>query len=245
MALLLREQEFSSQSVLAAIRADEDWGDLQYHLCCTAILRRLMLMLPLLPAGESYNLRRRRLTRYLVEMGLDESPPASLLDSLLDRMAHVEAVVSNRITKASWADLHFTDQKQMLDAQNRRCCACGVRLTPGAGSDDPTRPELDHRIPFIIGGNQRTNLQLLCKRCNGAKSDDITLATPTSITLNLFYRSSATARIEYWVFERDRSKCTVDGCTNSSANTQLHVRKRNVTGREVFDNLTTFCSDHA
>lgn len=55
------------------------------------------------------------------------------------------------------------------------CQLCGV-ATPRAlrGSNDPTAPELDHILPMSRGGDHvRSNVQCLCRSCNGAKNDKI------------------------------------------------------------------------
>ncbi len=63
-----------------------------------------------------------------------------------------------------------------LFAQSGWCCAaCGVP-TPEEkrGSIDPDAPELDHIYPISLGGpHTLANAQLLCRLCNGEKSNEV------------------------------------------------------------------------
>lgn len=54
-----------------------------------------------------------------------------------------------------------------------RCKSCGIK-TPWAhrGTIKPTAPQLDHIIPISKGGKHiKTNVQLMCRSCNGSKSN--------------------------------------------------------------------------
>ena len=56
-----------------------------------------------------------------------------------------------------------------------KCRACGIKTPQDKrGTMHPTAPELDHIIPVSKGGcHSRDNTQLLCKSCNGKKSDKL------------------------------------------------------------------------
>ena len=56
-----------------------------------------------------------------------------------------------------------------------QCASCGCD-TPieHRGTYLPTAPELDHIIPLSKGGTHTyNNIQLLCRQCNGTKSDNV------------------------------------------------------------------------
>jgi hypothetical protein len=96
---------------------------------------------------------------------------------------------------ATSLDLENSIQASLFDEQNKRCNHClyefkdelywysfeedgyslGESTLPGELVLDRTfrRPELDHIIPYILGGDSEANWQILCKSCNLGKSDQI------------------------------------------------------------------------
>lgn len=56
-----------------------------------------------------------------------------------------------------------------------KCQICGVLTPPKLrGKNKPTSPELDHIVPLSKGGSHSyENTQLLCRSCNGWKSDKV------------------------------------------------------------------------
>lgn len=62
---------------------------------------------------------------------------------------------------------------KVFDRDKWRCQLCG-RATPKRlkGTIDPRAPELDHIVPLSKGGGHVwANVQCVCRRCNGMKSD--------------------------------------------------------------------------
>jgi 5-methylcytosine-specific restriction endonuclease McrA len=70
------------------------------------------------------------------------------------------------------------------------------------------RPELDHIIPVILGGDSYNNYQILCKSCNVGKSDHLTylsaITGPTYGRLGHLFDMTAAKR--YGVIAREKSK---------------------------------------
>lgn len=64
---------------------------------------------------------------------------------------------------------------RLFERDRWRCQVCGVK-TPKRlmGSLAPNAPEMDHRIPMVMGGPPTwANVQCACRRCNGAKGGTI------------------------------------------------------------------------
>lgn len=55
---------------------------------------------------------------------------------------------------------------RVVDRAGGRCECCGAQFTPAL------RPEIDHTIALILGGeNRESNLRALCKHCHRPKTD--------------------------------------------------------------------------
>ena len=56
------------------------------------------------------------------------------------------------------------------------CQGCGQLLTFDHDPNDDMYPSIDHKIPIIKGGNHTwDNVQLMCRRCNYIKKDNLTV----------------------------------------------------------------------
>jgi hypothetical protein len=205
-------------------------------------LRAAMSLLPVIPESYGFNQRKTLVECFFLSKGLIEGEDFSADD--------VESVIQicNRITdfekhysKSSWSHLHYSKKHALLLACNRRCAVCGVVLDLTGNPDAMSRPEVDHIIPFIFAGNRPQNLRVICRSCNLSKGRDIGPTSDATVSQNLFFKRLAERRLDYWVFERDRSTCTSVGCGNTSLTVQLHTEKLCAAGRAVFDNLRTVC----
>jgi len=68
------------------------------------------------------------------------------------------------------SDLHPHVRDRLAEAQNWRCCYCGVRM--GGGTYEPTAATFEHVVPRSRGGtNLVTNLVVACRRCNGERGN--------------------------------------------------------------------------
>lgn len=99
--------------------------------------------------------------------------------------------------RAMSLDLDLIAHQQIFERQNGRCNHCQYEFKgdlysyaveedavvatrynplPGEIALEKTfrRPELDHIVPLILGGDSPQNWQILCKSCNLGKSDQIT-----------------------------------------------------------------------
>jgi 5-methylcytosine-specific restriction endonuclease McrA len=166
-------------------------------------------------------LRPEQFPEYLQSIGRD---PTS---ELLERIAQVR-----RGRPLSKEDIIALEQKQ-----NLRCSLCGTML------DRAARPHVDHIVPVALhGGNEVSNLQLLCHQCNMGKGPLLSwvLGVP-------FQSRRESYRLRYCVLARAKGSCQASNCKNSSLNTELIVTTRIAEqrgGSPIFDNLEALCRQH-
>lgn len=215
----------------------------QHQVLTTAAIRSALRLLPDLPKNSGYNSSIKYIRRYLVEdLKLDENKDFNHKD-----IEHILQILENinrsdNIKKVSFADFYWTDKKRLLDDQNWRCKICGVKLNLApAKTGNLQQPELDHKIPFIFGGNHPDNLQIICKACNIGKGQHLTLYGDIAVCSNMFYTQRADKRLRYWVYIRDGCKCSY--CAHTAATETLEMAKKFSRGRIIFDNLITVCME--
>ena len=188
--------------------------------------RTLMSLLPSFENLRTYNERRRAVQRVIQDRGLEERISADEVEELIDLGSRVlEHRAGAR--KSSWSDLHYSTRREILLRQKHRCVTCGVRLRLGEpGYEDS--PELDHIVPFAMRGNIESNTRVICKRCNVAKHDHLTYITQGRMAFSDTTKSDDINmnRLLYWAVELAQSHCEMEGCINSSLDTQLHIVKR-------------------
>jgi 5-methylcytosine-specific restriction endonuclease McrA len=94
--------------------------------------------------------------------------------------------------------------KEIFERDGWCCQACGTATlrTTDRQYLAPNAPELDHILPVSKGGSHtRTNVQLLCRRCNSLKKNII----PPGTRLN----SNAVFREAYRSFDKHGSSCWI------------------------------------
>lgn len=71
---------------------------------------------------------------------------------------------------------HFAEDLDRYAAEEEDVCVDSRPLALGEVRMPTTyrRPELDHIVPHLLGGDEPSNWQILCRSCNGGKSDSIT-----------------------------------------------------------------------
>lgn len=56
---------------------------------------------------------------------------------------------------------------QLCEAQNWRCCYCGIRMVMGERRKDGDSPTVEHVVPRVSGGDDNwDNLVAACRLCN-------------------------------------------------------------------------------
>jgi 5-methylcytosine-specific restriction endonuclease McrA len=91
----------------------------------------------------------------------------------LDRHSRRQAGGNSDRKRARRAGVQYQpiNRTKLFTRDGWRCQICGVK-TPKAlrGKHEDRSPELDHRVPLALGGAHTwENIQLACRKCNGAK----------------------------------------------------------------------------
>ncbi len=165
-------------------------------------------------------------------------------------------------------------EKDLLIKQNMKCAHCKVPFTFVKGRYEAnsifkncnykvykqfettyTTSEVDHIQPISqTGGNTKENLQVLCKLCNRAKSDLISLKTSNELSYAGFdcaelrkvqstgknpYNKGVSHlhKLLYFTILRADKKCELCG----EEDTELTMRKKIVNGPLIRSNLQVIC----
>lgn len=158
-----------------------------------------------------------------------------------------------RMRKASIGDLRQIPNvyRRVREGQGARCAVCGTTFSSGAYEET-----LDHIIPWRLGGDPPGgwNWQLLCRRCNEAKST-LFGAVATAEYWNWSFDDlckvkdpsgvdSVSPRLRYVVLSTLR-RCQHPFCDVDPTRGHLLVKKRFASGLAVYDHLSVFCEEHA
>lgn len=215
------------------------------HALTAAQIRLAMMALPDIPDNLSHNGMRKIVARHLTACGLKDDGPFSdtEIEMILDIVTNVKRA-QHGLKKTGWAQLHYKRKDELLKSQNGRCRVCGKRLVTGSSADQLASPEVDHIVPFALGGDKAANLRVICKQCNSVKSNNISYINSDVVSLNYFIKKQPEAKpyaVKYWVFERDSSRCTEASCTRTALDGELTVKMTSLHGRYIYDNLRTVC----
>ncbi len=214
-------------------------ADLVRQAEAMVLLRHGMICIPEFSKDMSYNSRRQITVSHFKDLGVSYCDQD--IDSIINLAARIEDA-GESYRKASISDLHYLERKRRLEAQNHRCAVCGITFAVGSAPNDPRGPELDHILPFALGGNSNENLRIICKLCNTSKGAELTGQLIHSVAMNysLLQVPRNLRQIIYWVFERDRSTCRICKET-TSLYAELNIYRLSQRARLVYDNLGTAC----
>lgn len=236
-----------SEQQIDAIRAvlvsAGEWAPrLASHAIAAFYTRVAMAAIPEIDDNLSRNSMRTVVERYLRAARIPGIDPGDR--RIVDRVIEVRNRIRNSeigVSRQSWSALHFRRRATLLSSQGDRCAVCGTLLTMGGPRG--VQPELDHIVPYALGGDADDNIRVLCGACNAAKGNLLTFANSGTISLNYFISGrTPMRRLALCVFERDLSRCTTAGCTSSALERELYVVKIVNEGRVIYDNLRTVCS---
>jgi hypothetical protein len=204
----------------------------------------LLYILPTFSEHESNNLAKHKIKKYLEAIGLHENAHfdkelLKILGVFKNNLLHS----SKSSKKTGWGGINPAIRDRLLENQKNRCTICGIELKIGS-ANEPKSPEIDHILPWALGGDKEENLRITCKVCNNYKSNNYWSVNIDYVFLNYFLKEKNLAfqHLILWVMERDHSECKAEKCTISSLESEMYVSQLNPLGRLVYDNLSTFCS---
>jgi hypothetical protein len=203
----------------------------------------LLYTLPVFSENESNNQAKYKIQKYLSSIGFDQDLSAnSELLKVLTEFKNNLLHSSKSSKKSGWNAINPLIRDRLLKKQNNRCTICGIPLKIGS-SKVGNSPEIDHIIPWALGGDKEENLRITCKTCNNYKSNNYWTTNVDFVYLNYFLKEKNLSfhHLILWSLERDHSKCSQKGCSSSSKNSKMYVSKLNPMGRLVYDNLSSFC----
>ena len=219
--------------------AGDKSNDFYSHAYISIQIRFAMMILPMINENHSYNQRYKIVENYLNAFNLNIT--TQIIEKILEVISNLNKYDKNT-KKDGWSKLHYTEKNRLLVNQNLRCKVCGSKFIINEDRKNMNRPELDHIIPFALGGNNEENTRIICKQCNISKGTNLSFVNENIVSMNYFINKHYNKnKIIYWCFERDESRCTEKGCLNTSKNTKLYVKKIHQYGRFIYDNLKTVC----
>jgi 5-methylcytosine-specific restriction endonuclease McrA len=213
-------------------------SEIQSHLAT----RIFFLLLDRAVDSPNYDSLEKRL-RTVVEGSSED------VDGLARALAYtVASIESSKLPRtASLNELPYTVRRRLFDAQGNRCGVCGIDFReppPVWRSHEEGLPTLDHRVAYRLGGEQSSNLWIVCALCNAIKGAAIHVGERGRLWIGNYIFWNWPRAVAFWSLLRDRS-CTLAECLADSASTHLRVVRRGDRGVWSLDNCMTVCSNHA
>lgn len=195
--------------------------------------------------------------KHLKSLGIDQSD-----EKLIDIIKNIsDQFFTSKISSSNKQNKKFTlgkvqstyprIYKSIKDNQKNRCAICGIEFNDNS-KDEQDREELDHCLPFYLVGDifDGSNWQLLCKRCNSAKSHYISIFQyPEAI--NWIYNKEVAklvanelSRENRYILLVHKGCCEEEGCNVKPTEEQLFVIQKSQTGLAVAGNLSVYCRRH-
>jgi hypothetical protein len=232
----------SLEELLRAIStlSGRNQGDLEEELSSHLRLRLLFLLLGLAEGASNFAVIERRIQRGL-ELDRDSAQSVARVISVL--LANVAgADVSGRQGISS---ITYLQRGRLLRRQGGRCAICG-RMFSHSDEERLSLDEmtLDHRIPFRLGGDDESNLQILCRRCNAVKRHYLHVGESGSVWMNNHVYWSNRRVVAFWVLVRDGA-CQRHSCGRGPDVSSLSAGRRSDAGPWSFDNCIALCDSHA
>lgn len=194
-----------------------------------------------------YNKRNKRemVEQHLNSLYGQERVCGKAVNIVLKRIINLARVLQSS-SRRDYEDILSQSQYKLENWKKiSRCQICGYKFKNHQDTS------LEHVLPLSLGGtDDSSNWQLLCKKCNHAKSS---LFGISSINRSFIVSDSKTFKhinlrcqldslpknYRYLVMEKSNRKC--QKCNNSSTNKQLFVTIKNKNEIVSFDNLITLC----
>jgi len=194
--------------------------------------------------GNKRDLVRDHLKKFYMGM-----PKESEVDAVLERIINLVAFL--RDGRAFEDKVGQSNFKRDNWAIIKRCELCGHKFT------DQNDVSLDHIIPLSLGGaDKEKNWQLTCWLCNQQKEGywgvaDLSRIESIRSVQGKFLGLNASQIIpqlsvgsnptRYWVFERDKRRCSSPDCEASAKSEKLCIACREICFLPTTDNLASYC----
>jgi 5-methylcytosine-specific restriction endonuclease McrA len=202
---------------------------------CAVLATRIFFLL-LDEAGKSTNFDH-AVRRVAARLGV----PVEQAVSIVRHVGATQANIRNATAapKLSLSSLPYYERSRLIRTQNGRCAICGWKFSD---RHDPERvPTLDHTVPYRLGGEQGSNLQVLCALCNRKKGAWLLAADRGRLWLDNYVYFSDSKSSVCWAFIRDGA-CRI--CEMPPSRGRLFAQLRNPLGEPCLDNVESMCENH-
>jgi hypothetical protein len=222
---------------LSGRSADEVSEELESHLAA----RICFLLLGELDGASSFEVIQRRLTRRLQR---DSKDMSDLVQALASTLVSIDS--ADLAQRSTLLDLPYPTRQKLLALQRGRCAICGWEFGRDLGTRTPYEAyaTLDHRDPYRLGGDQLSNLRILCGLCNSVKEAAVHVGEQGRVWINNHVYGSPGRAAAFWAMARD-SRCRIDLCDETARSSRLFAQRIRGSGPLILDNLTVRCSTHA
>ena len=208
---------------------------------------------------DRYALIKPSIRRHLVNVGIGDSDETlvSIIKTICDNLYQTNSSPNSRGSDISARKSQISDLRlrknlyvELRGIQGNRCRVCGIPF-----SNQDIEETLDHIVPWHVGGDPPggVNWQILCRRCNSAKSSLLSSLSLLEYSNWIYDRlcgnissgrpdqlSNAGRYLALTLFR----KCMHVKCGKEPSEKRLYIKKRGALGLSVFDHLVVICEDH-
>ena len=114
--------------------------------------------------GKMIGVSRKTIERYVKEIGILRNRSDAFKNAIKNGRMKYDHLKSDNKTKLRRKIINPAQRYSLLKNNNFKCSLCGDSAMEGA------KLQVDHIVPIVEGGgNEDSNLQVLCRECNFGK----------------------------------------------------------------------------